>query len=139
MPMETRESEVRRVRIELPADQFAPAKARRAVEGLGASIPPRCLQDLRLLVSEVVTNVVRHACFPDGSEPLMVMKVAVDEQGKVKASICDAGAGFEPPARPRPREDKSGDWGLYILDKISDRWGTRREGRLFCVWFELCG
>jgi hypothetical protein len=54
----------------------------------------------------------------------------------VRGRACDPGPGFEKPSEPRPRTDLSGGWGLPILERISDRWGVKRNG-CACVWFEV--
>ena len=46
-----------------------------------------------------------------------------------------AGTGFEP--CPRQAEaTKPGGWGLFLVEKLSDRWGVARN-QLTRVWFEI--
>lgn len=124
------------VYVELSLTPTAPNEARRELDHLAGNVPPGRLEDARLLVSEIVTNVLRHAAFPPGAERRVKVS-AVVEGARLECSVCDTGTGFEPPQDPRPKRDLSGGWGLYVLNKLSDRWGTRQEGRLFCVWFEV--
>ena len=47
--------------VELPSTPSAPARARGALDQLGDRISAERMRDVRLLVSELVTNAVRHA------------------------------------------------------------------------------
>jgi anti-sigma regulatory factor (Ser/Thr protein kinase) len=83
---------------------------------------------LRLLVTELVANSVRHA----RGTPIDVA-VSVDG-GTVRAEVSDGGSGFEPP-EPDPNPLKSAGWGLFLVRKIALRWGA--EQATGTVWFEL--
>jgi len=39
--------------------------------------------------------------------------------------------------RARFRRDESRGWGLLLVERIADRWGTSRTASGTCVWFEL--
>jgi len=112
----------------------AVAAARRALDGLEGRIPDRHLGSLRLLVSELVTNAVRHAGLSEEDE--IGLKVTVSARA-VGTEITDPGVGFSPSAVDSPRSDHVSGWGLPIVEKASDRWGVRRDGGLTRVWFEL--
>src|SRR3712207_9352617 len=72
----------------------AAAEARRALEGLNDLLPSEKLDDVRLLVSELVTNSVVHA----GLSPDDAITVTVTVQGGLaRAEVRDRGPGFEPP------------------------------------------
>ncbi|HLM78486.1 MAG TPA: ATP-binding protein [Rubrobacteraceae bacterium] len=107
--------------------------ARHTLDRLEGVLSPEKLEDVRLVVSELVTNSVRHAGLsPD--EQISVAVVISDRS--VRGMVCDPGPGFEKPSAPRPRTDLSGGWGLPIVERISDRWGVERNG-CACVWFEI--
>ena len=111
----------------------AAAEARRALEGLNDLLPPEKLEDVRLLVSELVTNSVVHA----GLSPEEAITVTVTLRGGLaRGEVRDRGAGFEPPQEPTPKPDLAGGWGLYIVDKVADRWGVAHTGSK-SVWFEI--
>lgn len=117
--------------VRLPVGAEAAGIARRAVEALTAELPARTLEDLRLLVSELVTNSIRHAGVgADGAVELSIRLIG----GGVRVEVTDEGAGFEPPVEPDPGTESG--WGLYLVDQISDRWGVLRD-RGTRVWFEL--
>ena len=90
------------------------------------------LDDLRLLTSELVSNSVRHgASIPE--HPIRV-KVSVMDT-KIRVSVVDSGRGFDrPPTSARPGVD--GGWGLFLVERLADRWGTDGDGST-TVWFEL--
>jgi anti-sigma regulatory factor (Ser/Thr protein kinase) len=109
----------------------AAAEARRALEELGDLLSPGKLEDVRLLVSELVTNSLVHA----GLSPDEAITVTV-QGGLARGEVRDRGPGFEPPQEPVPKPDLAGGWGLYIVDRVADRWGVARTGSK-SVWFEI--
>lgn len=108
-----------------------PALARHKLEGwLPATLPESDRGALRLLVSELVTNSVRHVV---GSEQPVKLAVRI-AGGKVRVEVHDGGAGFEP-GRPEPR-GAAGGFGLFLVERMASRWGVEtRDGTR--VWFEL--
>ncbi len=111
----------------------AAAEARRALEGLNDLLPSEKLENLRLLVSELVTNSVIHAGL--SPEEAITVKVTV-RGGLARGEVRDRGPGFEPPQEPAPKPDLTGGWGLYIVDRVADRWGVAHTGSK-SVWFEI--
>lgn len=113
-----------------PGPEAIPA-ARQALDGLSGLLERTVWEDLRLLVTEVVTNGVRH-----GSERGPVgVSVAVGED-KVRVEVSDSGRGFSPPSAPMPRTDGTGGWGLQLVDRVAAAWGVEVDGTT-SVWFEL--
>jgi anti-sigma regulatory factor (Ser/Thr protein kinase) len=92
------------------------------------------LDDVRLLISELVTNSVRHggAIGPRG---ITLRTSFVDDA--VRVEVTDKGVGFDVLAVPSPRPDLTGGWGLVLLDRIAHRWGVHRVRRGTTVWFEI--
>jgi len=118
--------------LELPASPEAVAQARHALDGLGDALPDARLRDLRLLVSEVVTNAVRHAGLGPGDMIRLVVKVGARV---LRVEVHDPGGGFAPgPVSPDPARPSG--WGLYLVDELADRWGVDSKRRTQ-VWFEL--
>jgi anti-sigma regulatory factor (Ser/Thr protein kinase) len=113
----------------------AAADARQALRALEQRLDPELLDDIRLLVSELVTNSIRHA--PTGSRGEVGLDVSILDDRRLRVEVADPGSGFEP--RPRTTEaTKPGGWGLYLVDRIADRWGVARNS-LTRVWFEIDG
>ena len=107
--------------------------ARHALDRLANLLPAEKLEDVRLVVSELVTNSILHAELSPDEQISLTVTVS---GGAVRGRVCDPGAGFEVPSEPCPRPDMSGGWGLPIVETISDRWGVERN-RHACVWFEI--
>ena len=118
-------------RIELTATLDAPRRARvLARDLLGPHVDDRRRNDLLVLVTELVTNAVRHAGL--ARDDTVVLHLAAADH-VVRAEVCDGGPGFEPVERaPGP----DGGFGLMLLRTLSSRWGVEL-GDATCVWFEL--
>jgi anti-sigma regulatory factor (Ser/Thr protein kinase) len=121
------------LRMELQRNVRAPAIARSAVsEQLHAvGIDGSLGQTIVLLVSEVVSNAVRHSAAPE--EAAIALEARITEQS-VRIAVTDAGEGFTP--RQRDPERLGEGYGLYLLEKASSRWGVARDGGT-TVWFEV--
>ena len=89
------------------------------------------LDTLRLLVTELITNAVRHA----GCRTWIELGVEIYPDS-VRAEVLDCGSGFQPPERPEPHRDRTGGWGLCLVDQLADRWGVAPDD-VTRVWFEL--
>ena len=113
-----------------PLDPRAPEQARRLLASLRGLVPPEVMIDLALVVSEMVTNSVKHS----GRSDRHVDVSALAGPDVVRVEVRDPGPGFEPiPRRAVPRPGAGG-WGLFILDRLATRWGTKPGG---VVWAEL--
>ncbi len=122
-----------RVELELQRDVQAPALARAEIAEccrelqLGGSL----CQSLILLVSEVVSNAVRHS---SGAPDAPVGLLAAFGERTIRVTVTDAGGGFTPRTRDPARTHDG--YGLYLLEKVADRWGVQSQGDTK-VWFEL--
>ena len=109
----------------------APALARRFVQR-ELAIPDSAARarDIALLTSEVVTNVVQHS----RAGPIEISVVGALTFTRVEVS--NPGEAWVGRPAPRLAElDEVGGWGLFLVEQLSDRWGTRDEDRT--VWFEF--
>ena len=114
----------------IPLGPMAPREARRVLDPLVSDVPAPVLDDLRLVVSELVTNSVRHSGMNEGKP--IVVKVEAGE-GRVRLEVADREHGFVPAARHPDAEVGSG-WGLYLVDRVAGRWGkVPGDG----VWAEI--
>ena len=117
------------ITLALPALPDSIPVARHVLDRLGDSVGEPMLEDLRLLVSEVVTNSIRHG--PGGQ--IVELRVSVD--GRVaRVEVEDAGPGFEPPVQDDA--ERTAGWGLMLVDRLADRWGIS-SARTTTVWFEI--
>jgi anti-sigma regulatory factor (Ser/Thr protein kinase) len=108
-----------------------PALARHELEGW---LPPSLQENergaLRLLVSELVTNSIRHV---SGSDRPIELAVQIGARA-IRVEVRDGGSGFEP-GKPEPR-GADGGFGLFLVERMASRWGVdTRDGTR--VWFEL--
>jgi len=124
---------VAEINLRLDPEPEVVTTARHTLDRLANLLPPEKLEDVRLVVSELVTNSVRHAGLSPDDQ--ISLRVAVSA-GSVCGRVCDPGPGFEVPSEPCPRPDMRGGWGLPIVETISDRWGVERNHHV-CVWFEI--
>lgn len=130
----------------MPATPAAPSTARRAVASLAPHLDSRVIEDAELLVSELVTNSLRHGEL----QPTQGIEVCLRASPQtVMVEVADRGRGFGG-IRPRPAEsvkahaldgqrsvEKDGpNWGLFLVDQIAWRWGIAEQGDVR-VWFEL--
>jgi two-component sensor histidine kinase len=117
--------------VTLASRKDAPCRARTAIRGLDGSLD-RMRQPVRLLVSELVTNAVRHA----GAGPGGSVQIRLDcSREGVHVEVTDDGPGFEP-RTARPTEPVVDGFGLILVDELADRWGVHPERRAK-VWFEI--
>lgn len=88
------------------------------------------VDDANVIVSELVSNALRHARpLPSGH-----VQVAWHRAGDgVELSVSDGGAMTEP-RRGRPALSSLGGRGLGIVEALSDRWGVRHEDGHTTVW-----
>jgi anti-sigma regulatory factor (Ser/Thr protein kinase) len=122
-----------RVELTLARNVQAPSLARNAIAeradalGLDRSLA----QSLILLVSEVVSNAVRHSK-ADPKAPVELL--ATFGEKAIRVTVTDAGDGFIP--QPRDPARTHDGYGLYLLEKVAERWGVESGGDTR-VWFEM--
>jgi anti-sigma regulatory factor (Ser/Thr protein kinase) len=88
-------------------------------------------EKLRLVISEIVTNALRHG---DRGERIDVAVTPKPEFLCVQ--VTDDGPGLAPRPRALEREQEGG-FGLFFVEQLTRRWGVTRENRRTRVWFEL--
>lgn len=122
-----------RVALQLPPTPTAPRVAREAV----VAFAHRCSEDLldqaRLILSELVTNSVRHAGLGPSDSILVRLSVA---DGRLRGSVHDPGEPFGGVGAERAPDPNPGGFGLHIVSTLARDWGIR-EGHGNEVWFEL--
>ena len=89
------------------------------------------LADLGLVISEVLSNAVRHS---DAAGAILLAVTPKDDYLCVQ--VTDPGAGLAP--RPRATApDEEGGWGFFLIEHMTRRWGLTRENSHTRVWFEF--
>jgi anti-sigma regulatory factor (Ser/Thr protein kinase) len=113
-----------------PEPEAVPHARERVVELAEPFVDGERIAVLRLVVSEVVTNAVRHGGEGD------VLVAVTPKQGYLCVQVTDTGDGFAP--RPRAFEaDEDGGFGLFLIERLTRRWGLTREDSKTRVWFEF--
>jgi serine phosphatase RsbU (regulator of sigma subunit)/anti-sigma regulatory factor (Ser/Thr protein kinase) len=112
---------------EFPADDRAPGEARAAV---GRQLTAWGLHEdvfaTELVVTELVTNAIRHA-----APPVTLRLIRTD------ALICEVSdASSTAPHMRLPRLLDEGGRGLYIVGRLARRWGTRYTDTGKTIWVE---
>jgi anti-sigma regulatory factor (Ser/Thr protein kinase) len=118
--------------LRVAANTDAPGSARHALDRLEGNVPEGALDDTRLLVSELVTNSVRHAGLGRGGWIRMRITVSAHQ---VRAEVSDPGPGFDAEV-PVPSMYQESGWGLFLVEQVAQRWGVAR-GSETLVWFEI--
>lgn len=122
---------VRVVEVRLAAGTNAVPAARKAFDPLAPLMAPERLDDARLLVSELVTNSIRHGAL----EPTDQVEVTADVgEHKVRIRVLDPGRGFALGGRP-PAAGSQG-LGLYLLSQLADAWSITVDG-VTSIWFDI--
>jgi anti-sigma regulatory factor (Ser/Thr protein kinase) len=120
------------IRFELAGGPYAVTAARLALADLDSKMDPSTAFDIRLLVSELVTNSVQHASV--GAEDSIRLHVKIKGE-IVRVEVSDNGPGFEP-GDPTPNTQTDSGWGLFLVNQLADSWGVDKEAES-CVWFEI--
>lgn len=108
--------------LRVQADVQAPRISRSHLNSMKEELGGR-FDDVVLVVSELVTNSVRHA----GSDVLVRVHRQPD---KIRIEVADAGPGF---SSDTPRGEGMG---LRIVEQIADDWGIKLDDGCL-VWAEL--
>jgi serine/threonine-protein kinase RsbW len=110
----------------------APGLARQAArDALAAWRLEGLTETAVLLVSELVTNAIRHAS-TGGSAIVLRLETA---GGWLRIEVHDAEPG-QPAPRPLAGLEESG-FGLVLVDAMADKWGVRQTVNGKAVWAEL--
>ena len=114
--------------LTLPPEPGSVARARTELcDALKPDLAEEVVETVRLLVSEMVTNAVRHGA---NGHPV---ELSAYWNSEVRVSVCDHGEGFT----PHPREgalDEPGGYGLFLVGRLADHWGVETDDGT-TVWF----
>jgi anti-sigma regulatory factor (Ser/Thr protein kinase) len=114
----------------LDCPRTARAEVGRRIRGL---VDPDVVEDVALLVSEVVTNAVKHGVTSGSATVALTGEVS---ERSLHVQVVNTGSAFEVPADGPENRDPGGR-GLYLVDQLAHMWGVRHEDGQTTVWFEL--
>ncbi len=125
-----------RLELSVPADLSALADVRRSFDAFG--LPPDVREEAQLLVTELVSNSIRHAQLRAGER----IRIWAGWSGRrLKVIVRDGDNGR--PSQPvgvagsiRPAPGAESGWGLFIVNQLATRWGAIHDGGPG-YWFEL--
>ena len=121
--------------VNLPCGDRSAYSARRCIDAMSPFLDPSRADELRLLVSELVTNSILHA---GGDRRSWIhLRVKIIPSRRVRAEVNDHGPGFQP-AVPESVDDAEliHGRGLFLVEHLADSWGVQ-VGESTKVWFEL--
>lgn len=120
------------IRFTLPAKPVAASIARGTLDPLQSRLSEDTYYTVQLLVTELVTNSLRHAEFSESDA--IDIRVDISDR-KTHVAVCDPGGRGLPKLVAQDLESTGGR-GLFLVDALADRWGIRTNHRT-CVWFEI--
>ena len=116
----------------LPYTPSSVAEARRRLtsELAAAGIYDTAVCDAAIVVSELLSNAIRHAApLPDAQ----VQVTWTIDHDALRIAVSDAGDGPLPHVT-QPAPGEPGGRGLGIVETLADRWGVLREDGVTTVW-----
>ena len=119
--------------LAVPAVPSMVSEVRHAFEKLPLS--GDLLDDACLLLSELLTNSIRHAGLRADEKIRILVTVS---EARLRVDVLDrthAMAPREPAGAIRPDPRAESGWGLYLVNRLAARWGWGRDG----YWFEMPG
>jgi anti-sigma regulatory factor (Ser/Thr protein kinase) len=120
--------------IHVPGGAGAPGRARRLVGPQLGHVLPSTASDAVLIVSELVTNSVRHAHV--GVDKVVVVDVSTSEK-HLRIAVTDPGSELEPRLLPGEFNGLGGH-GLRLVEQLSEAWGVSHDtSGATQVWCDL--
>ena len=119
-------------RLSIGGGAMAAGRARRELARLRTDLDPPLLESVRLLVTELVTNSVRHAGRRDGRAGRAGgQREACAWRSRTRARRSSPSCATRTPTR-------DDGWGLFLVDRLSDSLGVVDEDAgTQRVWFEV--
>ena len=122
-----------RLELSVPPSLSTLEEVRRSFDAF--RLPSDVRDDAQLLVTELVSNSIRHA----GLQPYERIRIWAGWSGRrLKVIVRDRDQGR--PARVagsiRPVPGAESGWGLFIVNQLASRWGAIHDGGAG-YWFEL--
>ncbi|NLO73328.1 MAG: anti-sigma B factor RsbW [candidate division WS1 bacterium] len=111
------------VQLTIPPHPRYLSLARLLVGGLGAQskLTVEDLDDMKVAVSEAITNAIDHAYEPDAPGEIIIRYRP--SEGQLVVEVEDSGSGFDPDKLDTspPVPDLEGGLGLYLVRELADQ------------------
>jgi anti-sigma regulatory factor (Ser/Thr protein kinase) len=121
-----------RVAIDLPPEPQSARRARQQLQAFKGLLDEQSFVDLCLLVDELVVEALMAA----DEEAIEPIELRAERDGdRVRVTMADGARAYRLPSR-RPEPGDPG-FGLHLVQRLSDRWGMRRERDRATVWLEM--
>lgn len=108
------------------------AQARGMLRRLAAPLPRADWATVSLVLTELVTNVVRYGCADQGAGIGVEIWCAPEQ---LKISVMQSGPLFDPEVVRQRIVGRERGWGVLILDRVCSSWGVDRQSGT--VWAEI--
>ena len=119
------------LRLELPLEEGAPARARAEIRASAAEVDPAIVGDVLVIVTEAISNALHRRAERQPNEQVEVqLHLAPFE---VSGQIRDGRLGFDVAVADFDTKVAPA---LYLIDHLSTRWGLE-FGRGARLWFEV--
>ena len=119
--------------LPLAAASVGVARRRLVSDLIAAGVCDSAVCDVALVISELLSNALRHAVPLPGSKIRVAWRI---DPGSVQVSVGDGG-GPTVPELGEPTQAATGGRGLRIVEKLSSRWGTSTGEEGTTVWAEV--
>ena len=120
------------VAIDLPLEPGSAKRARGQLERFRGLLSETSLGELRLLVSELVSEGLSAHSAPAAGKIKLWTELCDD---RVRVVVAQGGQAYRLPSR-RPEPGEQG-WSLHLVQRLSDSWGMRRDRESATVWLEV--
>ena len=116
--------------LALPADPTSAGAARRSLAAYcrDQNAPAELTQDALLVISELVTNAVLHACTP-------AIAWAEYDAGAITVAVVDGSASLPSLLAPSARRESGR--GVAIIDELGATWGLIRTSLGKIIWVNI--
>ena len=105
-------------------------QARAMLQNVTLELSPGEIDTASLVVTELVTNAVRHGC--DGSAGEIIVGLS-REAGRLRIEVAQPGPLFDLDEVRLRRPGQERGWGVLLLDELTEAWGVGAAG----VWAEI--
>jgi serine/threonine-protein kinase RsbW len=122
-----------RLELSVPPSLSALEEVRRSFDAFW--LPPEVRDDAQLLVTELVSNSIRHAAL-QADQRIRIWARWSGRRLKVVVRDRDQGRPARVAGSIRPVPGAESGWGLFIVNQLASRWGAIHDGGAG-YWFEL--